>query len=417
MAESFVLRYPLPGDTADEAEWISVDGNGAPAGVHGHGSLAAAAQAIGSRRLIVIVPGEDVTLCAPELPARAGAKILKLVPFALEEQLAADIESIHFAVGRQGADRRVPVAAIERTQFAEWLRHLASAGLTPQSLIADALVVPQNPAHVVLVIDRGRLIVRRPDGQPLVLDAEPLEAALAIAGLGSTPDGSAATAHVIVYASAAGWEAHAPAIDALRDSVASLKVQLLADGPLPLFAAGAVNALPFNLLQGEFQVRQGFGDDLARWRQGAILLAAALALHLLTLGVEYVGVHRDETKIDQELKVRAAEALPSVQNVSRLPSVRAAIEGRVRQARAAVNEGLLGTLGALAAATTAAPGTRIDSLSYRDGTTELTVDAPDVSALDKLRETTKSRGFNAELQGATQHDTRYQGRIEIKGPG
>ena len=45
------------------------------------------------------------------------------------------------------------------------------------------------------------------------------------------------------------------------------------------------------------------------------------------------------------------------------------------------------------------------------------MDAPDVGALDKLREAARGRGFNAELQGATQKDTHYQGRLQIKGPG
>lgn len=417
MAESFVLRFPLPGAPAHEAEWLSVDGSGAPAGMSGQGTLVEAASVAGSRRLIVIVPGEDVALSAPELPAKSGAKLLKLVPYALEEQLATDIDSLHFAVGRQAGDRRVPVAAIERERIGGWLAALASAGLHPSLLVSDALVVPQNPAHVILLLDSGRLIVRRPEGLPLVLDAEPLDSALALAGLAPTLESGAGSAHLIVYATPGEWELHAAHIEVLRDSVASLKVQLLADGPLPLLAAGAVNTSPWNLLQGEFSVRQGWGGEWQRWRPGALLLGAFLLLHLGTIGLDYWRVHRDEAKVDQELKVAATEALPNIHNLSRLPSVRAAVESRLHATRAAVNEGLLGTLGALAAASGAAPGTRIDSLSYRDGTTDVTVDAPDVGALDKLREAARGRGFNAELQGATQKDTHYQGRLQIKGPG
>src|SRR5262249_1073291 len=85
--------------------------------------------------------------------------------------------------------------------------------------------------------------------------------------------------------------------------------------------------------------------------------------------------------------------------------------------RALLSEGLIGALGAYAAASKAAPGAQLTSLSYHDGTTDLTVDAPDVGALDALREAARGRGFNAELQGATHHDTRYQGRSQLRGPG
>jgi general secretion pathway protein L len=416
MADSFVLRYPLPGTTADEAQWISVDSGGAPAGTRGHGTLAAAAAAAGGRRVLVIVPGEDVALSAPELPARGGARLAKLVPFALEEQLAADVETLHFALGRQGADRRVPVAAVERSRLAGWLERLAAAGLAPAALYPDTLVTPDNPAHVVVLLDGGRVIVRRPEALPLVLDAEPLAAALASAGLEPGLDSGANTAHVIVYATPGDWELHAAAIEALRDSVASLRVQLLADGPLPLLAGGAAKGA-WNLLQGEFAVRQGLGAEWPRWRPAALMLGAFAVLHLATLGLHYWRVHREETQVAAELRAAAAEALPNVHNLARLPSVRAAVESRLHASRAVLSEGLLGTLGVLAAAHGAAPDTRIDSLSYRDGTTQLTVDAPDVGALDRLREAARGRGVGAELLGATQHETHYQGRLELKGPG
>ena len=417
MADSFILRYPVPGAVGHEAEWQSVDGGGAPTATRGRGTLGDAASAVLGRKVIVVVPGEDVMLASPELPVRGAAKLLKLAPFALEEQLATEIEGLHFAVGRPVAGRGVPVAALGRERIAQWLAALASAGITPSVIASDALLVPENPAHVVVLIDAGRLIVRRPQALPLVLDAEPLESALALAGLAPSSAGGASAAHVIVYATAAQWEAHAPAIEALKDSVASVKVQLLADGPLPLLAAGALNGSPLNLLQGEFAVRQGFAGEWPRWRGAALLLGACVALHLLTLGLDYWRGHSEELKVDQELKILASEALPTIQNLSRLPSVRAAVESRLHATRAAVSEGLLGTLGVLAAASVEAPGTRIDSLSYRDGTTDLTVDAPDVGSLDRLRLAAKSRGFNAELQGATQREARYQGRLQLKGPG
>ncbi len=410
MAESLVLRYPLPASTTDDAEWLAVDAGGAPTGVHGHGSLAAAAAAAGGRRLVLVVPGEDVALSAPELPARGGARLAKLVPFALEEQLAADVESQHFALGKQGEDRRVPVAAIERGRLAGWLARLAQAGLSPAAVYPDSLLTPDNPAHVVVLIDGGRVIVRRPGALPLVLDAEPLGEALASAGLGPAAESAA---HVIVYATPADWEQQAPAVEALRESVASLKVQLLADGPLPLLAGGAAHG-GWNLLQGEFAVRQGFAAEWPRWRPAAAVLGAFVALHLAMLGVDYVRVRREETRVQAELYALAGSLL-NIQNPSRLPSVRAAVEGRVRAAHAVLSDGLLGTLGALAAAHDPTRDVKLESVSYRDGTTQLTVDAPDVSTLEQLREAVRSHGVGAELLGAAQKDTRYQGRLELKG--
>ena len=417
MADSFVLRFPAPGASPDAAEWVLVDGRGARLAAVGRGTLAEAAAALGGHRLVVLVPGTEVTLAAPQLPARGGARLARLAPFALEEQLATEIEAMHFAVGRQGADGRVPVAAVERERFAGWLAALEAAGLVPAAVYPDSLAVPDNPAHGVVVLEGDRVVVRRPGALPLALEADPLEAALAIAGL-PEPGGDSAQ-HVLVYADSVDWPRHEAAIEALRERVATLKVQMLAEGVLPLLAAGAAGAggAPISLLQGAFLPRQGFAGEWSRWRLAATLCAAFVVLHLATLGVDWWRLAREEAKVDAELKAEAAEALPNVQNLARLPSLHAAVESRVHRTRAAVSEGLLGTLGVLADSVREVPGTQVQSLSYRGGTTDLTLDAPDVAALDRLQQAAKGRGLDAQLQGATQRDQRYEGHLQLKGPG
>ncbi len=418
MAESLVLRYPLGNDAHAACEWIVVDGNGVPTGAAGRGSLAEAAAAGGGRRLVVLVPGAEVTLAVPAVPTRSASRLQKLVPFALEEHLATEVESMHFAIGRVTGDSSVEVAAVERSRLQGWLDALAAAGLAPAVLAADSLAVPDNPAHVVVLLDGGRLVVRRPGGQPLTLDATPLAAALSVAGLPRPAgDEPAAPAHVILYASPADWAGAQPVIEAMRPELASLNVQVLADGPLGLLAAGAVANPPLSLLQGAFTVRQGFAAEWPRWRLAAGLVAALLVVHAATLGIDGWRLHQDEVRLDQQLRTLAAEALPDVQNPARLPSVRLAVESRVRKSRAAVTEGLLGTLGALGAAVSQAPGAQIESLSYRDGTTDLTVAAPDVGTLDRLQEAARGRGYDAQLQGTSQKDKSYEGRMQLKGPG
>lgn len=425
MAESLVLRLSassVAGDSAPTADWIVVDAAGVAVGTVGHGTLAEAAAAQAGRRLVLLLPGADVALANPEIPGRNPAKLLKLVPFALEEQLATDVDTLHFAIGKQDAAGRLPVAATDRARLGALLAGLAAAGLAPAAVYPDSLVVPENPAHVVVLIEAGHVVVRRPGALPLVLDADPLDAALAIAGLpppaNLDPDAARdAGPDVIVHVAPAEWSRHEAVVEGLRGACASLRVQLLPDGALPLLAAGVVTAAPFSLLQGELAPHQGFGGDWARWRLAAILAGAFLVLHLSTLGVDWWRLHRDEQKIDQELHAAAVEALPQVQNLARLPSVRLAVEGRVHQLRAAVSEGLLGTLGALATGIQQAPTTRLETLNYHDGASELTIDAPDVAALDRLADAAKNRGFGAQLEGATQKDTRFEGRMQIRGAG
>src|SRR5262245_41259909 len=125
MAESLLIR--LPRIPEQPASWLIVDGRGAAVGAPQSGPLSLAATRTAGRRVCILVPGADVLVAEPEIPAKAGAKLQQLVPYALEEQLAEDIDNLHFAIGKRlGESSRVPVAVVACTLMDEWLTALRS---------------------------------------------------------------------------------------------------------------------------------------------------------------------------------------------------------------------------------------------------------------------------------------------------
>ena len=99
MADWLLLRLPRAPEQG--ATWLIVDARGAPTGPPQGGPLALAAPRAAGRRVAVLVPGTDVLLAEPDVPVKAGAKLHQLVPYALEEQLADDIDDLHFAIGKR----------------------------------------------------------------------------------------------------------------------------------------------------------------------------------------------------------------------------------------------------------------------------------------------------------------------------
>ena len=126
MADWLLLR--LPRAPEQSATWLIVDPRGAPTSPPQGGPLTLAAARAAGRRLAVLVPGTDVLLAEPDVPVKAGAKLPQLVPYALEEQLADDIDDLHFAIGKRSGDsHRVPVAVVTRALLDEWLATLRGA--------------------------------------------------------------------------------------------------------------------------------------------------------------------------------------------------------------------------------------------------------------------------------------------------
>src|ERR1700747_457491 len=99
MADWLLLR--LPRIPEEPASWLVVDARGTPVGLPQSGPPTLAAARAAGRRVWVLVPGTDVLLAEPEVPVKAGLKLQQLVPYALEEHLADDIDQLQFAIGKR----------------------------------------------------------------------------------------------------------------------------------------------------------------------------------------------------------------------------------------------------------------------------------------------------------------------------
>ncbi len=409
--ESLVIR--LPEDADAPASWLVVDAAGARLSAPQTGPLTLAAGLAPGKRVTVLVPGVDVLLAEPELPIRGGAKLAQVVPFALEEQLADDVDDVHFAIGRRELLRPgTPVAAVSHARLQGWLERLRSAQVAPDVIAADSAALPSLPGQTVVLVDGDRLYVRRQGEPPAVVHAEPLAEAFELIVLGA-PSGEV---HLLVFLTPADWTTHQDAIDAMRARVASLKVQLLPDGVLPWLAHQAVVAAPLNLLQGSYATKSNWGEQLRSWRVAAILAGCLIALNLIGKGVEIWHLSRVEKQLDASIEQVFREAMPGEQNAV---DARRRMEARLQALTGAASggESLLPALGALGGAVAQVPETTLDALSFRGNVLDLKVTAKDVGSLDRLQRLVTERGMQAELQSSNPRPPGVEGRIQVRAQG
>lgn len=402
MTQILVLRLTEP------VSWVVVDATGGRLGPVSTGSLADAAPMAAERRLIVLAPGEDVVLAEPELPVRGGARLAQIVPFALEEHLAGDVESFHFTVGKVGDDSRAPVAAVERQRITAWLQDMADAGLAPEALYAETQCLPVNPGKIVAVIDAGQLFVQEPGKLPVALDAEPLTEAFALAGL------EGEDRHVQLYVSQEDWDRSEEMIEALREVAGSLDVQLMPDGPLPLMAGVAVRQPPLSLLTGPYAPRTGWVAHWRRWRLAAGLAAALLLVHVGVQLYDLVTTRIEEKRTDGAIAEAFRVAMPDVE---RMVDPRAQMQQRLGGGANADPSGLLGRLGGLAQAFGAVQGARLQSLGWRDRKLDLRLSAPSGEVLTELSRAATQAGLAFEVQSTTPREGGVEGVVSVTAAG
>ncbi len=97
--------------------WLRLGPEGTPQGSIHAGTLQNAAEEAAGLRVVVLVAGTDCLLTEVTIPGKNRQKLLRAVPYTLEDQLSDEVENLHFALGESSADDRWPVVVINRSFF------------------------------------------------------------------------------------------------------------------------------------------------------------------------------------------------------------------------------------------------------------------------------------------------------------
>ena len=96
MADTLFLRF-----RGDEFEWLIFDSSGRKK-IEGLGSASQFNESFEQPfdgLAVFVAPGEEVLLTIANIPSKQHRQIVQEVPYAVEEQLAMDVEECFFSLG------------------------------------------------------------------------------------------------------------------------------------------------------------------------------------------------------------------------------------------------------------------------------------------------------------------------------
>lgn len=326
--------------------------------------LASAATRATGRRVVAFLPSAETLGIAVSLPPMSAAKARAALPYALEDQLAGDLEEQHFAVGPRLADGRWPVRVIALARVAAWLELLRGAGLEPHALVAEAEALRDKPGDLMLWLDGDDAHWRAPGQAPVTLPADAL-AEGAAAALG---DAAAGTLGLRAYGAPEDLERHGVALAAIAGGFLQRVDQALPPSPLAWLATQYDAAAVTNLLQGSFAPARGVTAGFEAWRWPIRLAIVALVLQALGWGLEAWRLHRAAQPMDAALLQAARPLDPSVQDPAVARSLLASrFAAWDRRERDPSSSPFIAALASLADARAAAPAVELIGLRQQEG--------------------------------------------------
>lgn len=406
--EWLLLRLPATADAP--LSWAAADASGRLLSVPSTDDGGSLHTLTTGRRLALLVPGSEVAQFQAALPAGNEARLLQLAPFALEDQVAQDVDELHFAVGvRDAASGLVPVAVTERSRMQHWMDQAAALQLLPEAVYAESDLAPVLPGHVTVMVTGEQLLLRHGEGRALQMPAA--DPALALEMLLGDP-AQVSAVNLSVFSTPQEWPRHAAAIEALRPRVASFKVHLAAGGPLALYALGLAQSRPINLMQGAFRPQRPQSAGWRAWRGVAI---AALALLVVHAGASWWQL-RQLRVASRDMDASIARMYGSIfpgQAPGSAP--RRTLERRLAELASGPGNqgGLLPPLAAVANAREGVPSVELLSFTFQTGRLQLRMAGPDAASLQQFSEALRGSGFDARVTAGNQQGGRFEGQVEL----
>ncbi len=386
MPDRLLLRLAPDGGLT----WLRQSGMAAPGSTVVGAPPASVLAAAGE--VVVLVPSEDVLLTQTRLTARNRAQLLQALPYAVEDQLLSPVEDLHFAASQDGAES-IGVAVVAKNRLRGWLQRLAEAGLQPDSVLPESLAL----APGTVIVEEARAIARLADGSAFAC---------------APADLSHWLMHACIDESLAVYDFRAAPAAAL--SVPGARYHERQRDPLAFLAARAGTAI--NLLDGEFASLHRGARGARWWRIAAALAAAVLVLAVAGLGFEVLQLSRASARIDTLAQDAVRQAFPDIDaaQLARL-SPEQLMRGRLDRLRGgAESSGLLRVLTQIAPVLGSATRIQTRGMEYRNGSFELSLRAPDVAALDGVRERFATvPGLKVEVTAANPGADGVDGRIRI----
>lgn len=321
------------------------------------------------RRLVLFVSSADVRLASVQVPARQPQKVLQAAPYALEDQLAEDVDTLHFAIGARQADGAHPVAITARSRMEAWLAPLRARNLRADAVVPENLCLPFEPRHWTALVDGERIVVRTGEYSGFTCALEDLDSHLQLAD----PEKRIALRVYVPRGSEHDFTRLDRALELLPGHASALEV----------LARHWQPASAIDLLQGAWSQREDWQKLARPWRTAAVLAVAWVALSLTHQGLEARRLGQELKAIDDRNLARFQALFPGE---TRIVDLAAQAEQQLTALRAGGGRApLFSLLEILAASLSATPGLTVQSLQFRDGALYLHLTGSDLQALENLR--------------------------------
>ncbi|WP_019614777.1 type II secretion system protein GspL [Psychromonas ossibalaenae] len=243
------------------------------------------------RSVVCLLPGVDVCIKPVAINGVFTRQMQQGLPYLVEEELASDVEKLHFTVLAKEKDL-IHIAVCEQSKMINWLSWLENAQIKAEQFIPEGLALPfsDNGSWQAVQLDKQWLI-RESSLIAWSCDELMLESILQ-SKLTDLPSQVIESHSTAVEKHSGEWLNAEPV----------LPMALLSDG---------VKGNKFNLLNGEFKVQSESNKNFDKWRVPGVVVAVLMLVFMLNIYVKNEQVLKKTELAKQRTELVYSKAFPA----------------------------------------------------------------------------------------------------------
>jgi general secretion pathway protein L len=383
---------------------------------------------IENTELIFLWPSNAAFATKISLPGNQNRFIQQALPFAVEEQLAQDIDKVHIVLGEKNAKGEFFVVNIDRDLFSFYFDLLSDVlpFYSLKGIYLDSDLLPMDDESLVICISNDVTLLKNKDLRSVRTSTQNLLPYLDSLFLGQVEEDSDANEpfSIMVYIEESAQDSATLLIAQIEQYPnISIEKEIIQLSEFELICQNQLQhgAKTLNLCQGDYKVQSDKNSHWKKWR--AVALIAGIGF-LLQLGVFIgKGMHYDQKAnaiglqaLAEYQKIAPNSSRVTVENLPRI------IQGKLNQKNVGqpVSLGffaLLGETGFQYQQSKDKQKLKFNSINFNQQRGELLIEmrAESYGQLERLQKSIVSAGLAAKISSAVQEKEFFRGRISVTG--
>ena len=409
MSDTLLIHYNIENNS--QASWALCNDAGELTSRITNGPLADLHDLAIKHLSVVLLDSQCLHINELQLPTQNLQKMLKAVPFAIEEFIADDIENIHFVASKSKASNTANVVGINKSTLQLIIDNFQAADITIEKIIPDALCLAANDTQWAALNFQDNSYLQTSKLNGMMVPHDTLTYLFA-----NKLDDESATKPEKILLFRESENDTAFDLESLEKYDIELVEITYNTHPLVVFCGNYRQALPLNLLQQEFKVKSKSSGYWKQWRLAASLAGVWLLLHLGVTAFQLSQIKEENILTKNKIEKIYKTAFPKSRKIN---NARRQMEQKLKALKSnsgTTSNGLLFILQkSFNSLDQEAKDVTFQSITYRNNRMDIGLDSKNLQAIETLNKKLNSNDeIKSEISSSSSENNKVKGNLRIE---